>query len=188
MSTYIHRKLICLDLGPAGGRWVRSAPGEPQTAPEGPKTPPEGPRRPRRAPQDGPDGPKMAQDVPKMVHRRAKRSPRGPKRAPRGVPEGPERQNSLVSFRYLKDLGVLAFSGKPLETSPKSGRERACAIPHGGSPWGCCSQRLARDILTICSERRGVWTTKHANRLRHHHNLGANGPVQFSLAAPPLGC
>ena len=144
-------------------------------------------RRPRRTPQDGPDGPKMAQDVPKMVHRRTKRPPRGPKRAPRGVPEGPERQNSLISFRYLKDLGVLAFSGKPLETSPKSGRERACAIPHGGSPWGCCSQRLARDILTICSERRGVWATKQANLLGHPHNLCANGGVSYPLATPPWG-
>ena len=69
MSTYIHRKLICLDLSPAGGRCVRSAPGGPQTAPEGPKTPPDGPRRPRRAPQDAPDGPKMAQDRPQRAPR-----------------------------------------------------------------------------------------------------------------------
>ena len=78
----------------------------------------------------------MAQDVPKMVHRRAKRPPRGPKRAPRGVPEGPERQNSLISFRYLKDLAFSPFQ---------------------------------------------------ANRLRHPRNLGANGPVQYPMAAPPGG-
>ena len=28
---------------------------------------------------------------------------------------------------------------------------------------------------------------KQANRLRYPHNLGANGPVQYPLAAPPWG-
>ena len=78
-------------------------------------------------------------------------------------------------------------TGKPPETSPQSGRERARAVPPGGSPLGCWNQRLAGDILAICSERSEVSAPKQASRERHPHNLGANGGVSYSLAAPPGG-
>ena len=49
------------------------------------------------------------------------------------------------------------------------------------------NERLARDILQICSESEGCWAQKQANRLRHPHKMAANEPVQPPLAAPLRG-
>eukprot|EP00959_Pyramimonas_sp_CCMP1952_P331637 6944467-Pyramimonas_sp.AAC.1 len=45
---------------------------------------------------------------------------------------------------------------------------------------------MARDILTNWSGSTGVQAAKQATRLRHLYNLGANGHVSPTLAAPPV--
>eukprot|EP00959_Pyramimonas_sp_CCMP1952_P030955 649196-Pyramimonas_sp.AAC.1 len=53
-----------------------------------------------------------------------------------------------------------------------------------GPPGGGEHERLARDILQICSDSEGRWYRTQAHRLRHPHTTAANGTVKPPLTAP----
>eukprot|EP00959_Pyramimonas_sp_CCMP1952_P099108 2071704-Pyramimonas_sp.AAC.1 len=67
---------------------------------------------------------------------------------------------------------------------------RLCRAAGGPPPPrrdGNRSQRLARDMCTVCSGRRRIQLPKHADRPRRPRRLGAKGPAIWPLR-PSLGC
>eukprot|EP00959_Pyramimonas_sp_CCMP1952_P089553 1873399-Pyramimonas_sp.AAC.1 len=67
-------------------------------------------------------------------------------------------------------------TGKPPETSPQSGRERAWRPPTGNI------ETIASPVTSSGTIQK---TENQANRLRHHFDYGANGRMQYPMAAPP---
>ena len=71
-----------------------------------------------------------------------------------------------------------------MDTSPQSERVRARDVRLGGSPWDAQVQcQTHRDEHAALKKKR-VYLPKQAPRPRHPHNLSADEPVMYALAAP----